>query len=608
MSSVMPGVGESVAGYRIDDVLGSGGMGVVYEATQIALDRKVALKVLAPHLSDDLVFRERFRREGVLQAALEHPHVVTVYEAGESDAGLYLAMRLVRGTNLKELLAGGSLAPEQALELLAQIADALDAAHAQDVVHRDVKPPNILVDENGKAFLADFGLTRGTSQNTLTRTGSYVGTLDYVSPEQIRGEMLTARSDLYALGAVLYECLTGSVPYPRESEAALLYAHLSDSPPPPSAMRPGLPPALDAVAARALAKDPADRYSTATALVDAAREALASEPGAAELPAHHARPPRGATVIDAIPSVAVRPLPQLTDRQPFVWPLVAAAVALALVAGAAAFAVGHASATVHQPALRTATAGAIHVSYPPGWSRGTKPPVVPGLDLQDPLVLNLGPLTFVAGSARSLDPALVPPTSTHPTVAVLAAGRAYRYAALQPDGSRQRLTLFALPTAAGYALAACIAPIGSDARPCEAVAATLQLSAGQARQLGPTAAYASSLGTTLARLDARRTRDRALLARATSPRTQQTAVAALARDERSAAAAIRALQPSVGAAAAQRALTAALDRTAAAYTALARAAAHGAGYAKARTHVASAEVAAEQALAGFAAAGYDIRP
>ena len=610
MSSVMPGVGESVAGYRIDDVLGSGGMGIVYEATQIALDRKVALKVLAPHLSDDLVFRERFRREGVLQAALEHPHVVTVYEAGESDAGLYLAMRLVRGTNLKELLAEGTLTPERALELLAQIADALDAAHAQDVVHRDVKPPNILVDEAGKAFLADFGLTRGTSQETLTRAGAYVGTLDYVSPEQIRGEQLTARSDLYALGAVLYECLTGGVPFPRESEAALLYAHLSDMPPPPSAMRPGLPPALDAVVARALAKDPADRYGTATALIDAARDALASRPGTAHVPVQRARPPRLETVVDRMPSVGLPPLAKLTERRPLVWPLAAAAAALALLALAVTFAVGHGSATIRPAVLRTASAGAIKVSYPTGWSRGVKPPVVPGLEVRDPLVLIDGPLTLVAGSVSSLDPVLVPSGSTPATVATLAAGPAYRYAGLHPKGSRAALTLFALPTTTGYALAGCIAPPEGNTRPCEAVAATLQLTTGAARRLGPTIAYATSLRTILARLDARRSRDRSLLAHATSPRTQATDATALGRDERAGAAAIRALHPSVGAAAAQAALAAALVRTAATYVALARAAAHGdrAGYAQARAHVAAAEAAAAPAFARFAAAGYAIRP
>lgn len=606
MSSVMPALGESVAGYRIDEVIGSGGMGVVYEATQLALDRKVALKVLAPHLSDDLVFRERFRREGVLQAALEHPNVVTVYEAGESDAGLYLAMRLVRGTNLKELLAAGGLAPRDALSLLAQIAGALDAAHAQDVVHRDVKPPNILVDEDGKAFLADFGLTRGTSQNTLTRTGAYVGTLDYVSPEQIRGEVLTARSDLYALGAVLYECLTGGVPYPRESEAALLYAHLSDMPPPPSVMRPGLPLALDAVAARALSKDPADRYPTATALIDAARVALASGDGAVETPVPRARPPRSETVVDAMPNVALPPLPQLNDRRPFPWPLVAAAAALLLVAAAVAFAVGHASTKVRRPVMRTANAGGVTVSYPAGWSRAAKPPAVPGLTFKDPLVLTEGGLTFMTGGGGRVDPALLRSGSTAATVATLAAGRANLYAGLRPKGSTLALTLFALPTTTSYAFAGCVAPAGVDLRPCEAIAATLHLSTGQVRQLGPTAAYAGSLRATLQRLDARRKRDRALLAQATSPRAQETAAAALAHDERTAATAIRALRPSLGVAPAQRNLAAALDRAAAAYVALGRAVAHAADYPVARTRVTSAETAAEHALAAFVAAGYQI--
>src|ERR687895_763358 len=191
-------------------------MGVVYEATQLSLNRTVALKILAANLSDDPAFRERFRREGLLQAAIDHPHIVTVYEAGETEHGLFLAMRLVRGPNLKDMVLAREIDAGRTLRILAPVADALDAAHEEGLIHRDVKPQNILVGGRDHAFLADFGLTKLPGEKSLTETGQFLGTLDYVAPEQIVGERATARTDVYAFGAVLCECLTGSVPYPRE--------------------------------------------------------------------------------------------------------------------------------------------------------------------------------------------------------------------------------------------------------------------------------------------------------------------------------------------------------------------------------------------------------
>src|SRR6185437_6041377 len=270
--------GDQIAGYRVESVIGAGGMGVVYEATQLALDRPVALKVLTPGLGTDAEFRERFRREAMLQAALEHPNIVSVYEAGESDDGLYIAMKLVRGVDLTRLIEAGELTPERTLDLLAQIASALDAAHSAGLVHRDVKPQNILVDADDHAFLADFGLTKGAGDRGLTLTGQYAGSLDYAAPEQIRGEPQGASSDLYAFAAILYEALVGQVVFPYDTEAALLYAHLSENPPQPSELRPELPAGLDQVVARGLAKRPEERYRTATELTDDARRALASQP------------------------------------------------------------------------------------------------------------------------------------------------------------------------------------------------------------------------------------------------------------------------------------------------------------------------------------------
>jgi serine/threonine protein kinase len=223
--------GTQLAGYRIDGVLGQGGMGTVYEATQLSLDRVVALKVLPDHLSGDIVFRERFQREGQIQARLEHPHIVTVYEAGESEQGLFIAMRLIRGRNLKDMIVARELDAGRSLRILGPMAEALDDAHEIGLIHRDIKPQNILVGGRDHAYLADFGLTKGPSERSLTKSGMFVGTIDYIAPEQIEGKRATSATDVYALAAVLYECLTGVVPFPRESEAAVLYAHMAGDPP-----------------------------------------------------------------------------------------------------------------------------------------------------------------------------------------------------------------------------------------------------------------------------------------------------------------------------------------------------------------------------------------
>src|SRR4051794_22529219 len=249
-------------------------MGVVYEATQLSLDRTVALKLLATNLGEDPAFRERFRREGLLQAGIEHPNIVTVYEAGESDHGLFMAMRLVRGPNLKDMIVSRELDAGRSLRILRPIADALDIAHESGLIHRDIKPQNILVGGRDHAYLADFGLTKAAGEKGLTKTGQFVGTLDYISPEQIRGQNATAASDIYALAAVLYECLTGVVPYAKESEAAVLYAHMSDDPPSVTRERGELPPALDDVIARGMAKEPSDRPATAQELLAAAERAF----------------------------------------------------------------------------------------------------------------------------------------------------------------------------------------------------------------------------------------------------------------------------------------------------------------------------------------------
>ena len=228
-------VGSTVGGYRIISLIARGGMGSVYLAEDARLDRRVALKIPAPELVGDAAFRDRFLRETKLAASLEHQAIVPVFDAGEDEGRLYLALRYVEGTDLAGLIRdGGPLPPAQLIHLLSQIASALDAAHAHGLVHRDVKPGNILVGAGDQAYLSDFGLTkRRGSESGLTRTGQFIGTLDYVAPEMIEGHELTGAADQYSLACVALEALTGEPPFRRDTDAATLYAHLHDAPPEP---------------------------------------------------------------------------------------------------------------------------------------------------------------------------------------------------------------------------------------------------------------------------------------------------------------------------------------------------------------------------------------
>ena len=268
--------GDIFAGCRIEFVLGRGGMGVVYRALQLDLGRPVALKVLASDRSADPEFRERFQRESRLAASFDHPHVVPVHGAGEEDGELYIVMRYVRGSDLHALIKrDGRLAPERAAAIVGQVGSALDAAHAAGLVHRDVKPGNVLLSGGGEeehAYLSDFGLTRRLEPGSeLTESGQWLGTVDFASPEQLHGERVDARSDVYSLGCVLFAALTGKPPFPRGTVPATLLSHLHDAPPRPSDA--GLPRPLDRVIARALDKDPSRRYPSAGDLGRAAQAA-----------------------------------------------------------------------------------------------------------------------------------------------------------------------------------------------------------------------------------------------------------------------------------------------------------------------------------------------
>jgi predicted Ser/Thr protein kinase len=477
--------GTIVSGYRVDGVLGEGGMGVVYRATQLSLNRTVALKILATELSEDTAFRERFRREGLLQAAIDHQHIVTVYEAGDTEHGLFLAMRLIRGPTLKDMILAGELDPERTLRILTQVAGALDNAHDVGLTHRDIKPQNILVGADDHAYLADFGLTQASDEVSLTETGQFIGTIDYVAPEQIQGLGATARSDVYSLTAVLYEALTGFVPFARPNEAAVLYAHIAEPPPSVTERRSELPPEIDAVIARGMAKVPDERYPSAGELIAEAIVAFGDEAAAAALrpqapppvapspetvtagertlarttrptPAPAAVGPAATTLPAGAPADAATAPAAAGDTAPATAPAAAAAAPaaappaargrgltgggialLAVLSGAAAlggFLIGSGGSDSEQAAGpsfgSSASAGSIELSFPDGWRRVSEEPEVPGVRFKDPIVLAAGSprsARLVAGQVAATGPAL------------LSAGLTRRLAGGSPGGQPVRL-------------------------------------------------------------------------------------------------------------------------------------------------------------------------
>ncbi|MEA2470844.1 MAG: hypothetical protein QOE38_1843, partial [Thermoleophilaceae bacterium] len=273
--------GDEFAGHRIEGVLGRGGMGVVYRATDLRLNRVVALKLIAPSLSADEDFRRRFQRESQVAASVRQQNVVTIYQAGEADGLLFVTMELVHGTDLRGLISQrGRIDMPTAAAIVTQVATALDAAHASGLVHRDVKPANVLIAAAAPlhVFLTDFGLTKRTSsQSGITKTGLFVGTIDYAAPEQIKGWPVDGRADVYALGCMLFEMIAGQPPFRRENEYATMYAHTSEPAPALSSLAPGVPPALDAALARALAKDPEARFPSAGDFARAAGAAIAGQ-------------------------------------------------------------------------------------------------------------------------------------------------------------------------------------------------------------------------------------------------------------------------------------------------------------------------------------------
>ena len=290
----LPLVGQEFAGYRLQAVIGRGGMSVVYQAEHPRLGSILALKVIAAELAMDDVFRARFLQESRTAASLRHPNVIPIYDTGPYDELLYIAMRYVAGADLRRVLkVRNRLSAAQTLMTIGQTGRALDAAHRHELVHRDVKPANILLergsaDEPDHVYLADFGITKhAMSRSGLTSTGQFVGTIDYIAPEQIKGKAVDGRADVYSLGCVLYECLTGRVPFEKDLDAAVIWAHVEEMPPLPTTILVDLPKAIDDVISVALAKDPDSRYQTCHDLVDAASKAL--EPARAHLAAEESR-------------------------------------------------------------------------------------------------------------------------------------------------------------------------------------------------------------------------------------------------------------------------------------------------------------------------------
>jgi DNA-binding beta-propeller fold protein YncE len=352
-----PAIGSTLGGYRIDALIARGGMGVVYRATQLALERPVALKVIASHLAEEEQFRERFLSESRLAASLDHPNVVPVYDAREEDGELIVAMRLIGGGDLKRRIrAEGPLPPAQAIELLGQVASALDAAHAAGIVHRDVKPHNVLLEGRDRAFLSDFGLAKALGESGALSEASIAGTVEYMSPEQWRGGRVGPAADVYSLGCVLYEALTGVVPYARGAE---------DS-------GPEMPRGLDAVIERAVDKDPERRYASAGELIEAARERQGATPAATRvltgeqrtIPLH-----TGAPMGSGRPGAAglwawARARPLRWIAAPLV-ALAAIAVAVALLLGGGDVSVSAPIAVAEGPLRIAAGAGSVWVTSEP---------------------------------------------------------------------------------------------------------------------------------------------------------------------------------------------------------------------------------------------------
>ncbi len=537
--------GDVIGGFRIDDVIGIGGMAIVYRAEQVSLGRPVALKVLSSKLTNDTVFRERFRREGTHAAALEHPNIVPVYDSGEQDGHLYIAMRLVEGTNLAELIQTRGLTADQTIEILGPIASALDTAHAAGLIHRDVKPQNILITAQGHPYLADFGVAKGSNTYGLTATGGFVGSVNYASPEQIKGLTLTPASDVYALTAVLYQCLTGHVPYPRETDAGIMYAHLNE-PPPTLPTITGADSDFHTVLARGMAKDAGSRYGHAGDLLNAAalsvsrlpsrmRQSVPAFPGEATdassspleangagsvvapgtaAPASHTELVPGdelASLRDAAAFTAVdQRRPPAPEPEPEVavptrrWAVIAGIGSAVVVAALAVLLLAGGSGAAHASAFRS---GDLLLSGGKEWHRD--PSSLAGLALAGPIAISAPGIQIYAGAvenpgtvAGAVPASLISAygSPSNGSVITLPLGLAKRYS--WPTGRlTTSLELVVVATDAGEIAIACRAPAAGATRmlsACATISAKAKIVDTHVDYPGPDPQVATQLSKALA--------------------------------------------------------------------------------------------------------------
>ena len=558
--------GETLAGYRIEAIAGVGGMGVVYRATQLSLERRVALKVLSTTLVGNHRFRERFRLEGRHAAALDHPNIIPVYEAGESNGLMFIAMRFVDGPTLADMVMQQALSGRETLRILAAIASALDAAHDSGLIHRDVKPHNILLTSGGHPYLADFGITKGAQSSGLTNSGDFVGSVGYVSPEQIDGRDVTRASDTYSLTAVLFHCLTGTLPYDHDTEAALMHAHLFAPPPTISGLGIEAPPALDSVFARGMAKEPSFRFDRATELVEACREAMegaqldrcpALVPGAAfgaggpPVADAWASAPVAATPVAATPQAAAAPTasaaaglldpalapagsstaadrrrdapaPAPTAGEPRWRPslsldldweglrmpaLLVAGMLVLIGAPLLGYAIGHRD----EPAApATARSQSLEVGYTAPWKPSGA--TIAGLGLDGTLGLRRPDGTvLVAGRLRDPGPGFDPAPADlrnlaarrpQPVRVRLADREGVRYA--MPLRAGGSLWMIAFPDSKGWTTVACHSAEAAPDAVCARVAATLRSRTGSPVALGPDKRTAARLDSAIRRLSSAR--------------------------------------------------------------------------------------------------------
>jgi serine/threonine protein kinase len=323
-------IGKAFGPYKVLEKIGEGGMAVVYRGVQESLERYVAIKVLRTELSADQEFIARFRQEALAVAQLSHPNILHVYDAGFAHGVYYIVMAYVDGGSLKDLIAQGPVEETFACSLAASLADALDYAHQQGLIHRDVKPSNVLLTRDGRPLLTDFGIAKLLDEGQrLTRTGTSIGTPEYMAPEQAQGQAVDGRTDIYALGVVLYEMLAGWVPFSAQTPIATLYRHVNEPPPPLKQINISVPEWLDAIVQKALAKRPLDRFQRASRMAEALRERQA--PSAAEVarPAREPARPEPTQRVSAAPATA----PAAERRRTGLRPILAALAGLVVVAG-----------------------------------------------------------------------------------------------------------------------------------------------------------------------------------------------------------------------------------------------------------------------------------